>query len=129
MFSFFNFTKIKDFISKYIQPSLYIRGLENFMRYWRVSDIKDRGILLLVFAPMFICLAALGLSLVYFVLFVLPSYFFSFIGWALLTAIFGEGANYFYSHFTGQKDSYSSSSNDPEYIDVQYTDNNKKDAK
>ena len=75
---------------------------------------------MLVFAPMFACLAGLAFSIVYFVLFVLPSYFFSFIGWALLTAIFGEGANYFYSHFTGKKNV---TENNPEYIDVQYSEN------
>ncbi|MBQ7068658.1 MAG: hypothetical protein IJM82_05780 [Synergistaceae bacterium] len=122
MFSFFNFAKLKEFILRYVQPSLYIRGLENFTKYWKVADVKDRGILLLVFAPMFICLAGLGFSIVYFVLFVLPSYFFSFIGWALLTAIFGEGANYFYNHLTGSK---VVENNDPEYIDVQYTENKK----
>ena len=124
MSSFFNVEKIKEFIKKYIQPSLYIRGVEDFLAFWRTADARDRGILLLVFAPMFICLAGLALTFVYFVLFVLPSYFFSFIGWALLTAIFGEGGNYFYNRFTNKKNV---TANNPEYIDVQYSE--KKNAK
>ena len=119
----FSFAKIRELITRYIKPSLYMRGVENFLRYWRVSDVKDRGILLLIFAPMYLCLGALILNIVYFVLFVLPSYLFTFIGLIFLAVIFGEGANYFFNHFKGQQ---TTRTNHDDYIDVQFTEDSKK---
>ena len=122
----FSFAKIRELITRYIQPSLYMRGVENFLRHWRVSDVKDRGILLLIFAPMYLCLGGLILNIVYFVLFVLPSYLFTFIGLIFLAVLFGEGANYFFNHFKGNS---TVQSNNSEYIDVQFTENKSQNVK
>ena len=100
-------------------------GVDYFLNMWKSSDAKDKGILLLVFSPMFICLAGLILSIVYFVLFVLPSYLFTVMGWGLLTAIFGMSGKYFYGYFTG-KGNVTQESNDKEFIDVQFTENKEK---
>ncbi len=115
MFSF-NFGKIKDYIMKFIKPSLYLGGFDYFLRLWKDSDAKDRGILILMFTPMFFCLAGLIFSIIYFVLFVLPSYLFTFIGWGLLTALFGAGGKYFYTHLTNRE---TSERGTPEFVDVE----------
>ncbi len=122
----FSFAKIRELITRYIKPSLYMRGVENFLGHWRVSDVKDRGILLLIFAPMYLCLGALILNIVYFVLFVLPSYLFTFIGLIFLAVIFGEGANYFFNHLKGQQ---TTRTNHDDYIDVQFTEEKQQNVK
>ena len=115
MFSF-SFAKIKEYIMKFIKPSLYLGGFDYFLRLWREADAKDRGILILMFTPMFFCLAGFIFSIIYFVLFVLPSYLFTFIGWILLTALFGAGGKYFYSHLTNREMPERST---PEFVDVE----------
>ena len=101
---------------KFIKPSLYLGGFDYFLRLWKDSDAKDRGILILMFTPMFFCLAGLIFSIIYFVLFVLPSYLFTFIGWGLLTALFGAGGKYFYAHFTNRE---MPERGTPEFVDVE----------
>lgn len=115
MFSL-NFGKIKDYFMKFIKPSLYLGGFDYFLRLWKDADAKDRGILILMFTPMFFCLVGLIFSIIYFVLFVLPSYLFTFIGWALLTALFGAGGKYFYAHVTHRE---MPERGTPEFIDVE----------
>ena len=101
---------------KFIKPSLYLGGFDYFLGLWKAADAKDRGILVLMFAPMFFCLAGLIFSIIYFVLFVLPSYLFTFIGWALLTTLFGAGGKYFYAQVTHRDMSERSA---PEVVDVE----------
>ena len=103
---------------KFIKPSLYLGGFDYFLSLWKAAGAKDRGILILMFAPMFFCLAGLIFSIMYFVLFVLPSYLFTFIGWALLTAVFGTGGKYFYGHLTHNEMPESTSASS-EFIDVE----------
>ena len=113
----FSFDKIKQFAVKFLKPSLYMGGLDFVLNIWRNSEPKDRGILLLVFSPMFVCLGGFIFTIIYFVLFILPSYLFSFLGWGLLTAIFGAGGKYCFKHFTG-KEIPTGNSN---VIDVEYS--------
>ena len=112
----FGFARIKDYFMKFIKPSLYLGGFDYFLRIWREADAKDRGILILMFSPMFFCLAGFIFSIIYFVLFVLPSYLFTFIGWGLLTALFGMGGKYFFSHLTGREMPEKAT---PEFVDVE----------
>ncbi|MBQ9419391.1 MAG: hypothetical protein IJU31_03325 [Synergistaceae bacterium] len=115
MFSL-NFGKIRDYVMKFIKPSLYLGGFDYFMRLWKDADAKDRGILILMFTPMFFCFVGFIFSIIYFVLFVLPSYLFTFIGWALLTALFGAGGKYFYAHLTNREMPDRAT---PDFIDVE----------
>lgn len=101
---------------KVLKPSLYLGGFDYFLGLWKDGSVKDKGILVLMFAPMFFCLAGLIFSIIYFVLFVLPSYLFTFIGWALLTALFGMGGKYFYSYLTNRPVNEKTSS---DFIDVE----------
>lgn len=94
--------KIKEYLMKFLRPSLYISGLDYFIKLWNHSDAKERGILLLVFSPMFLCTGGLIFSLIYFVLFVLPSFLFSILGWGILAALFGAGGRYCFKYFTGK---------------------------
>lgn len=101
-------------------------GFDYFLKLWRDADSKDKGILLLVFAPMFMCLGGLVFSVIYFVLFVLPSFVFRILGWGVLSAIFGAGGKYCYTYFTG-KNINSSHTTQTEVIDVQFTEEVKDD--
>ena len=95
--------RIKEYLMKFLRPSLYISGLDYFLKLWNQSDAKERGILLLVFSPMFICTGGLIFSIIYFVLFVLPSFLFGILGWGLLAALFGAGGRYCFKYFTGKE--------------------------
>lgn len=118
MFSI-NFKKIRDYLAKFIKPSLYLSGLSDVIKLWQDSDTKERGILLLTFAPMFLCLGGFVFAIIHFVLFILPSFLFSLLGWGLLSTIFGYGGKYLYKHLTGHEIK-ASGKIDPDIIDVQY---------
>ena len=130
--------RIKEYLMKFLRPSLYISGLDYFLKLWNHSDAKERGILLLVFAPMFLCTGGLIFSIIYFVLFVLPSFLFGILGWGLLAALFGAGGRYCFKYFTGKSipeyeyrasssSSTSASSSEPEHevIEAQIVDTKK----
>ena len=99
----FNFDKIREYAAKFLKPSVYMGGLDFVLKIWRDADAKERGILLLVFIPMFVSMGGFIFTIIYFVLFVLPSYLFSFLGWGILTALFGAGGKYCYKYFTGKE--------------------------
>ena len=88
---------------KLVKPSMYISGMDYVFKLWSDSDTKERGILLLTFAPMFVSMGGVIFTIIYFVLFVLPSYVFSIFGWGILTAIFGAGGKYCFKYFTGKE--------------------------
>ena len=120
----FSFDKIREHAMKLLKPSLYMGGLDFVLSIWREADAKDRGILLLVFAPMFLCMGGFIFTIIYFVLFVLPSYLFSFLGWGALTALFGAGGKYCYKYFTGRE----IKSGGKNIIDVEYTESPKTES-
>lgn len=113
--------KIKGYISTFIRPSFYMSGMDYFLRLWHEANAKERGILVLVFSPMFLCLAGLFVSVVYFVLFVLPSFVFRVLGWGALTALSGAGGRYCYKYFTSHEARQKMTTTEtPEVIEVQY---------
>lgn len=99
----FWFNRLKGYVMKLVKPSMYMSGMDYVFKLWQDSDAKERGILLLTFSPMFISLGGLVFSIIYFVLFVLPSFLFSILGWGILTALFGAGGKYCYKYFTGKE--------------------------
>ncbi len=99
----FWFNKLKAYVMKLVKPSMYISGMDYVFKLWSDSDTKERGILLLTFSPMFASMGGVIFTLIYFVLFVLPSYVFSIFGWGMLTAIFGAGGKYCFKYFTGKE--------------------------
>lgn len=118
----FNFEKIREYAMKFLKPSLYMGGLDFVLSIWREADAKERGILLLVFSPMFVCMGGFVFTIIYFVLFVLPSYLFSFLGWGILTALFGAGGKYCYKYFTGKE----IRTGDKNIIDVEFSETSSK---
>ena len=120
----FSFDTVKKYAMKFLTPSLYMGGLDFVLSIWREADAKDRGILLLVFVPMFLCMGGFIFTIIYFVLFVLPSYLFSFLGWGALTALFGAGGKYCYKYFTGKE----IKAGGRNIIDVEYTETPKTES-
>ena len=118
----FNFEKIREYAMKFLKPSLYMGGLDFVLSIWREADAKERGILLLVFSPMFVCMGGFVFTIIYFVLFVLPSYLFSFLGWGILTALFGAGGKYCYKYFTGKE----IRTGDKDIIDAEFSETSSK---
>ena len=88
---------------RFVKPSMYISGMDYVFKLWSDSNTKERGILLLTFSPMFVSMGGVIFTVIYFVLFVLPSYVFSILGWGMLTAIFGAGGKYCFKYFTGKE--------------------------
>ena len=88
---------------KLVKPSMYISGMDYVFKLWSDSNTKERGILLLTFSPIFVSMGGVIFTVIYFVLFVLPSYVFSILGWGILTAIFGAGGKYCFKYFTGKE--------------------------
>ena len=97
------FSRLKGYVMKLVKPSMYISGMDYVFKLWQDADTKERGILLLTFSPMFLSMGGFIFTIIYFVLFVLPSYLFSVLGWGILTALFGAGGKYCYKYFTGKE--------------------------
>ena len=84
----------------WLRPAVHIGGLGELFVLWQRAGAKERGIFLLCFAPVFVCIGGLLFSVASFVLFVLPSFVLKFLGWALLVALFNMGGRYCYEHMT-----------------------------
>ena len=112
------FNRVKEYVMRLLKPSMYISGMDYVFKLWQESDTKERGILLLTFSPMFLSMGGFVFTIIYFVLFVLPSYLFSLLGWGVLTALFGAGGKYCYKYFTGKEIKGKKDSN---VIDVAFT--------
>ncbi|MCR4818074.1 MAG: hypothetical protein K5841_03850 [Fretibacterium sp.] len=128
------FQKILDHIPLFLRPAIFISGLSDIFSLWQRGDVRERSILILVFAPMLLCGAGMLFSVVSFVLFVLPSFVLRVLGWGVLTALFGAGGRYCYERMTGKSVSgggpsfrSGSSSNawggGQPYTDVKFTEN------
>ena len=114
----FWFNRLKAYCMKLVKPSMYISGMDYVFKLWSDSDTKERGILLLTFSPMFVSMGGVLFTIIYFVLFVLPSYVFSIFGWGILTALFGAGGKYCFKYFTGKELKPKAAKN---VIDVDFT--------
>ena len=114
----FWFNRAKAYVMRLLKPSMYISGMDYVFKLWQESDAKERGILLLTFSPMFLSMGGFVFTIIYFVLFVLPSYLFSLLGWGVLTALFGAGGKYCYKYFTGKE---IKGGKDANVIDVAFT--------
>ncbi|MBQ7155583.1 MAG: hypothetical protein IJR85_08540 [Synergistaceae bacterium] len=121
----FWFNRLKGYVMKLVKPSMYMSGMDYVFKLWQESDAKERGILLLTFSPMFLSMGGFVFTIIYFVLFVLPSYLFSVLGWGILTALFGAGGKYCYKYFTGKE---IKAKNDSNVIDVAFTEEEAEEA-
>ena len=114
----FWFNRLKAYVMRLVKPSMYISGMDYVFKLWSESNPKERGILLLTFSPMFVSMGGVIFTIIYFVLFVLPSYLFSILGWGMLTALFGAGGKYCFKYFTGKE---LQEKKEPNVIDVAFT--------
>lgn len=89
----------------FLWPPRLFAGLGRILREWQGSDVREKGILLLVFTPMLLCLLGLLFSVASFVLFVLPAFVLRLLGWGALTALFGAGGIYCHDRLKGQSSS------------------------
>ncbi|MCR4819438.1 MAG: hypothetical protein K5841_10820 [Fretibacterium sp.] len=122
------FRKLFDHIPLFLRPAIFISGLGDILSLWQRAGVKERGILVLVFAPMLVCLGGLLISVVSFVLFVLPSFVLRVLGWGVLSALFGAGGRYCYERMTGRSVPRGASStygggSGQAYTDVKFTEN------
>ena len=95
--------RIFNQVMGWLNMLLKFGGFSNIAKTWRESDAKDRGILLLVFSPMLLCLAGLALSVIYFVLFVLPMFVFRIVSCGILASLAGWGGRRALKYFTGRE--------------------------
>lgn len=121
----FWFNRVKGYLMRLVKPSIYISGMDHVFKLWQESNTKERGILLLTFSPMFVSMGGVLFSIVYFVLFVLPSFLFSVLGWGILTALFGAGGKYCYKYFTGKEIKDEGNKN---VIDVDFSEDSASDS-
>ena len=121
----FWWNRVKGYFMRLVKPSMYISGMDYVFKLWNDSDTKERGILLLTFSPMFISMGGVIFTIIYFVLFVLPSYLFSILGWGMLTALFGAGGKYCFKYFTGKE---LKEKKDVNVIDVDFTESDEPEA-
>ncbi|MDR2179366.1 MAG: hypothetical protein LBP21_03565 [Synergistaceae bacterium] len=77
---------------KYFRPSNLFMGFGFVIAEWHRSDVKNRALLLLIFAPMFACMLGFLFSFANFVF----AFISKLLGWFILTALFGAGGIFCY---------------------------------
>jgi hypothetical protein len=78
-------------------------GVMALLGEWRRCELKDRALLTLFFIPAFLSGGGLLLCIAWFVLFKLPSFILSVLGWLLLTSIFSGGGLFCCEKIRGKK--------------------------
>ena len=101
-----------SFLMKYIWPPSVIAGVLALLREWQRSGVKTKAILTVFFIPALFCVAGLVIRIAYFVLFNLPSFILSVLGWLLLISLFSGGGLYCYERLSGKRASHDSASYD-----------------
>ena len=80
-----------SFLMKYIWPTSVFSGVLALLGEWHRSDSKTKAILAVFFIPAMICTGMLLFYVARFVLFVLPSFILTILGWLLLISLFSGG--------------------------------------
>ena len=122
------FQNIVNQILYWLWPSRILKHFSSFLDRWQRADAREKGILLLVFSPLAVCLGGLLFSVFSFVLFVLPSFILRVLGWGLLAGLCDAGGSFLYERATG-KGPHARATADPgafrdaPYTDVSFTEN------
>jgi hypothetical protein len=95
------------------------------LREWHRSDIKNKAVLAVFFIPAMLSVAGLVICIAYFVLFKLPSFILSVLGWLLLISLFSGGGLFCYEKMSGKRVPNDS----PDYYDVPPAEDGEKDKK
>ena len=85
-----------SFLLKYIWPPSVFAEVHVLFKEWQRSDVKNKAILGVFFIPAVLSLGGLLLCVAYFVLFKLPSFILSVLGWLLLVSLFSGGGLFCY---------------------------------
>jgi hypothetical protein len=81
---------------KYIWPPSVFAEVYALFGEWQRGGVKEKAILGVFFIPALLSLGGLLLCVAYFVLFKLPSFILSVLGWLLLTSLFSGGGLFCY---------------------------------
>jgi len=73
------------------------------IREWQRGDVKTKAILAVFFIPALLCVAGLVFRIAYFILFNLPSFILSVLGWLLLISLFSGGGLFCYEKISGKR--------------------------
>ena len=84
------------FLWKYLWPPTVFSNVLRLFQEWRACDLKDRALLSALFLPAFLAVGGLLFNVAYFVLFKLPSFILSLLGWVLLISLFSGAGLFFY---------------------------------
>jgi hypothetical protein len=90
-------------VMKYIWPPSVISGMLALFREWQRSDVKNKAILTVFFIPAIFSVGGLLVCIAYFVLFHLPSFILSVLGWLLLISLFSGGGLFCYEKISGKR--------------------------
>ena len=115
-----------SYLLKYVWPPSVISGVLALLGEWHRSDVKTKAVLTVFFIPALFSVGGLVVCIAYFVLFKLPSFILSVLGWLLLISLFSGGGLYCYEIINdkrGVRDSTSSA------YDVTPGENARKDKK
>jgi hypothetical protein len=99
-----------SFLFKYIWPPAVFAEVYALFGEWQRSDVKHKAILGVFFIPAMLSLGGLLLCVAYFVLFKLPSFILSVLGWLLLISLFSGGGLFCYEKLIERGSSNSQSS-------------------
>ncbi|MDR2174574.1 MAG: hypothetical protein LBO82_01380 [Synergistaceae bacterium] len=94
-----------SYLFKYIWPPSVFAEARVLFREWQRSGVRNKAILGVFFIPAMLSLGGLLLCVAYFVLFKLPSFILSVLGWLLLTSLFSGGGLFCYEKLVGKRPS------------------------
>ena len=92
-----------SFLMKYIWPPSVFSGVLTLLKGWNRSDIKTKAILAVFFIPAMFSVGGLIVYIAYFILFQLPSFILSVLGWLLLISLFSGGGLFCYEKLSGKR--------------------------
>ena len=106
-----------SFLLKYIWPPSVIAGVLALLSKWQSSDVKTKAMLTVFFIPALFCVGGLIVCISYFILFNLPSFILSVLGWLLLISLFSGGGLFCHDKLSGKRPTDST----PDPYDVSFS--------
>ena len=117
-----------SFLMKYIWPPSVIAGVLALLREWHRCDAKNKAILAVFFFPAMLCVGGLVFRIVYFILFNLPAFVLSILGWLMLISLFSGCGLFCHEKINGKRPAANNDSSSYDY-DVTSDGETEKDKK
>ena len=92
------------FLVKYVWPPSVFAGVLALLRKWHRGDVKTKAILAVFFIQAILCVGGLAFRVAYFILFHLPSFILSILGWLLLISLFSGAGLFCYEKISGKRE-------------------------